>query len=151
VTQFMTTLKALPLAWLHLGGMSVEFTMLALVIVLGFVHLFIAAQVVTRERGAAWNVGARDETPPLKGRLAGRLDRAFRNFLETFAFFAAAVILTALLDRHDARTEWGAQLYFWGRVIYLPLYAAGVPGLRTLVWIASTAGILLVLSAAFWP
>jgi uncharacterized MAPEG superfamily protein len=35
------------------------------------------------------------------------------------------------------------------RVIYLPLYAFGVPMLRTIVWLASSAGILLVLSAAF--
>jgi uncharacterized MAPEG superfamily protein len=35
------------------------------------------------------------------------------------------------------------------RVVYLPLYAAGVPMLRTIIWLASTVGILLVLSAAF--
>jgi uncharacterized MAPEG superfamily protein len=60
-----------------------------------------------------------------------------------------AVFLITILNRHDARTEWGAQLYFWMRVIYLPLYAMGVPLLRTIVWLASTVGILLVLSAAF--
>ena len=35
------------------------------------------------------------------------------------------------------------------RVIYLPLYWAGVPMLRTIIWLLSTLGILLVLSAAF--
>jgi uncharacterized MAPEG superfamily protein len=149
VTQFLAVLRALPLANLHLGGMSVEFTMLALAVVLGFVHLFLASHFVTAERGVAWNTGARDETPPLQGKLAGRLDRAFANFRETFPFFAVAIVICALLDRHSPRTEWGAQLYFWGRVIYLPLYAIGVPALRTLVWLLSTLGILLVLSAAF--
>ena len=146
---FLNALAALPLANLKLGGMSVELTMLALAAVLGFVHLFLGAHFVTQERGAAWNTGARDNTPPLEGKLAGRLDRAFNNFRETFPMFAVAVLIITILDRHNARTEWGSQLYFWMRVIYLPLYAAGVPLLRTLVWIASTVGILLALSAAF--
>jgi uncharacterized MAPEG superfamily protein len=147
--KFLNTLAALPLANLKLGGMSVELTMLALACVLGFVHLFAAAHFVTQERGGAWNTGARDNTPPLQGKLAGRLDRAFNNFKETFPIFAVAVLIITLLDRHNARTEWGAQLYVWMRVVYLPLYAAGVPMLRTIIWLASTVGILLVLSAAF--
>jgi uncharacterized MAPEG superfamily protein len=146
---FLNTLAALPLANLKLGGMSVELTMLALAAVLGFVHLFLGAHFATQERGAAWNTGARDNTPPLKGKIAGRVERAFRNFRETFPIFAVAVLIITLLDRHNARTIWGAQLYFWMRVIYLPLYAFGVPMLRTIVWLASSAGILLVLSAAF--
>ena len=88
-------------------------------------------------------------TPPLEGKLAGRLDRAFNNFRETFPIFAVAVFLITVLNRHEPRTEWGAQLYFWMRVLYLPLYAFGVPLLRTIIWIASTVGILMVLSAAF--
>ncbi|HWA31729.1 MAG TPA: MAPEG family protein [Rhizomicrobium sp.] len=149
MTGFLNALAALPLANLTLGGMSVELTMLALACVLGFVHLFLGAHFVTQERGTAWNVGARDNTPPLQGKLAGRLDRAFNNFRETFPIFAVAVLIITVLDRHNARTEWGAQLYFWMRVIYLPLYAAGVPMIRTIVWLLATVGILLVLSAAF--
>ena len=151
MTNFLHTLSGLPWANLRLGGMSIEMTMLALAAVLGFVHLFVAAHFVTQEHGAVWNTGTRDHTPPLTGKLAGRLDRAFRNFRETFPIFAVAVFLVTFLNRHDARTEWGAQLYFWMRVIYLPLYAAGVPFLRTIVWLAATVGILLVLSAAFSP
>lgn len=147
--KFLGMLAALPLANLQLGGMSVELTMLALACVLGFVHLFLGAHFATQERGAAWNTGARDNTPPLKGKLAGRVERAFNNFRETFPIFAVAVLIITLLDRHNTRTIWGAQLYFWMRAIYLPLYAAGVPMLRTIIWLLSTLGILLVLSAAF--
>ena len=149
MTQFLNVLAALPLANLRLGGMSVELTMLALACILGFVHLLLGAHFVTQERGAAWNVGARDNTPPLQGKLAGRLDRAFRNFRETFPIFVAAVLLVTVLGRHSARTEWGAQLYFWMRVLYLPLYMLGVPMLRTIIWLLATVGILLVLSVAF--
>lgn len=145
----MHQLSNLPFANLQLGNMSVELTMLALAVVLGFVHLFLAAQFVTRERGFGWNTGARDETKPLTGKLAGRLDRAFANFKETFIFFAAAVLMAALLGRHNWQTVWGAQLYLAARILYLPLYAAGVPLLRTLVWIASVVGIVMVLTPLF--
>jgi uncharacterized MAPEG superfamily protein len=42
----------------------------------------------------------------------------------------------------------GAQLYFWGRVAFLPLYAIGVPFLRTIAWTAASAGIAMVLLGA---
>jgi uncharacterized MAPEG superfamily protein len=42
-------------------------------------------------------------------------------------------------------THWGALIYIVARVIYLPLYAAGVPFLRSLVWAVSFIGIILVL------
>src|ERR1700761_5760961 len=135
--KFLNTLAALPLVNLKLGGMSTEMTMLVLSVVLGFISIFLASRAVTNERGIQWNTGARDNTQPLQSKVAGRLQRAYRNFLETFPFFAVAVILITILNRHNARTEWGSQLYFWGRVIYLPLYWIGVPGLRTLIWIVS--------------
>ena len=48
---------------------------------------------------------------------------------------------------HDALTEWGSRLYFWGRLAYVALYAAGVPFLRSLVWNVATIGIVLVVIA----
>ena len=39
--------------------------------------------------------------------MAGRLDWALRNFLETFAVFAAVVLVAHTTDTHDALTEWG--------------------------------------------
>ena len=44
-------------------------------------------------------------------------------------------------------TEWGAQLYFWARVLYVPLYAVGLPLVRSLVWNVATLGIILLLLA----
>jgi uncharacterized MAPEG superfamily protein len=150
----MTSLQTIaqsPYLNLHLGGMSVEFTMLALAILLGFVQLFLAVQVVTAERGTAWNVGPRDITPPLKGKIAGRLDRAFSNFKETFPFFAVAVLMATILGRHSWTTQLGSQLYVAARILYVPLYAFGVSGLRTLVFLFSVVGIGLVIAALFTP
>jgi uncharacterized MAPEG superfamily protein len=143
--------NSLPFANLQLAGMSVEFTMLALAIVLGFVHILLAAHFITNERGLMWNMGPRDETKPLSSRLAGRLDRALANFKETFPLFAVAVLMAAALARHSSLTVWGAQLYLAGRILYLPLYAFGVPVLRTIVWAVATAGIVMVLWAVFTP
>ena len=125
--------------------MTTELTMLALSIVLGLVQITIAANASTRQRGADWNVGPRDEVlPPLSG-TAGRLDRALSNFLETFPLFAAAVLIAALAGRHNWMTEWGAVLYFAARLAYVPLYAFGVRIVRSLAWCVAMLGIILIL------
>ena len=124
--------------------MGIEIQMLVWSIVLGLVHLFAASTAVTRERGLQWNASARDgQNPPVRP-LTGRLQRAQANFMETFPFFAAAVLAVVLTQRQDGLTALAAQLYFWARVVYLPLYAAGVPYVRSLVWLASLVGIVLL-------
>ncbi len=87
--------------------------------------------------------------PPLRG-VAGRLDRALGNFVETFPLFAAVVLAAHVSDTHNALTEWGARLYFWARLAYVPLYVAGVPLLRSLVWNVATIGIVLIIVALFF-
>lgn len=121
--------------------------MLALSVVLGLVQIIASAMAATSQYGLPWNMGPRDEQkPPLEG-VAGRLQRALHNFLETFPLFAAAVLIADATNRHGPLTVWGAQLYFWGRVIYLPVYAAGVSVVRTIVWTVATMGILMLLLA----
>ena len=78
------------------------------------------------------------------------LERALRNFLETFAFFAAAVLMVQVLNKHSASSAMGAQLFFWARLAYVPAYALGIPWLRTLIWAVSLVGIIFVLRA-LWP
>jgi uncharacterized MAPEG superfamily protein len=136
---------------LQLGGMSVEMTMLSLAIVLGLFQLLIAARAGNSQRGLKWNVGARDEPPPPVSKVAGRLERAFRNFMETFPFFAAVVLICAVIGRHNWATMLGAEAYVAARVVYVLLYAAGVPGVRTLIWLVATLAIILMLVAIFWP
>nr|WP_187775817.1 MAPEG family protein [Luteimonas suaedae] len=127
--------------------MPTEIQMLAWAIVLGIVQLLLAAVAMTRQRGLKWNASARDGQPaPLTG-VAARLDRAMRNFLETFPFFAAAALAVAVTDSTSAASVLGAQLYFWARLAYVPLYAFGVPYLRSLVWAVSLWGILQLLWA----
>ena len=127
--------------------MTIELKMLALSVALGMVQIVMASHAASVQLGYRWAAGPRDEVPlPLTG-VAGRLDRALRNFLETFALFAAAVLLAQSAGRHNWMTEWGVQLYFWARVAYLALYAFGVPLIRSLVWNAATIGIIMILLA----
>ncbi len=127
--------------------MTSELTMLALSVALGFIHIVLASQTAAAQLGYRWTAGARDEPPPPLDPVVGRLDRAQRNFLETFPLFAAAVLIAHAADRHSDMTIWGAQMYFWGRVAYLPLYAFGVPLVRSLAWNIATFGVFLILLA----
>ncbi len=127
--------------------MTTELWFLALSIVLGFVHIILSSHSASFQRGYWWTASARDEPmPPLTG-VAGRLERALRNFLETFPFFAAAILMAHVAERHTWMTLWGVQLYFWGRMVYLFLYAFGVPLARSLAWNVASAGIILILVA----
>ncbi len=121
--------------------------MLALAVVLGLVQIVAASHSASLQRGYRWTASPRDEpTPPLRG-VAGRLDRALRNFLETFPLFVAVVLAAHVSETHNALTEWGARLYLWGRVAYVPLYVAGIPLVRSLVWNIATIGIMLFVVA----
>ncbi|GGF88299.1 membrane protein [Azorhizobium oxalatiphilum] len=127
--------------------MTHELALLAATIVLYLFQLMLAARLATRERGLAWNTGARDAQMPPLGPMAGRMDRAFKNLMETFPLFAAAVLIAQVSGVHNAFTIGGAHLYFWGRVLYVPLYASGLPYVRSAVWALSTCGILIILGA----
>ena len=125
--------------------MNIELQMLAWTVALGLAQIVVGATISTHLRGLGWNTSARDSAvPPLTG-VAARLDRAFRNMLETFPFFAAAALAVVATHRADAGTALGAQLYFWARVAYVGVYAAGIPYLRTAVWAVSIVGLVKVL------
>ncbi|WP_158755652.1 MAPEG family protein [Dyella sp. S184] len=129
--------------------MTTELTMLVWSAVLGLVQIALAATCSTNQRGLGWAAGARDGiAPPLTG-VTARLDRARANFLETFPFFVAVVLIAHLLQLHSGMTVLGAQLYFWARLAYVPVYAAGIPYLRTLIWAGSIVGIVLLLTVLF--
>lgn len=127
--------------------MTIELQMLGWSVVLGIVYVLVAAGFGTWQRGLLWNVGNRDGEPQPLNKYTARADRAKRNFLETFAFFAAATLAVVAMHKTGAQTVIGAQIYFWARVAYLPVYVIGIPYLRTAIWIASLWGILQMLEA----
>jgi len=127
--------------------MTTELQMLLWAMALGLVHLVATVLATIAQNGMMYAFKARDEQRPLVGTMA-RLERAFRNFLETFPFFIAAVLMAQALNHHTAMSVLGAQLYFWARLVYIPIYVSGLPVVRTLTWSVSMAGILMVMSAA---
>jgi len=132
-----------------IGG-SAETQILFCAILLGLIQLFLAVITGVHAAGLAWAAGPRDETRAHPGRIAGRLERAFENFLETFPFFAAGVLLVQILGRSTHISVLGSEIYIWARVLYVPAYVIAIPFVRTLIWTASLLGILMVL-AALWP
>ena len=87
--------------------------------------------------------GNRENLPPIQG-WAGRAQRAHRNMLESLVLFAALVLVAHAAGRSNAMTVLGAQLFFWARLAYAPIYIAGIAWLRTGVWTISIIGLALI-------
>ena len=136
---------------IHIPGLSVEMTMLGFAMALGMIQLLLAGRLNNGQRGVKWNLGPRDGVPPPVSPIAGRVERARANFMETFPFFAAAVLALTFMSRHNYWTVYGSEAYLAARVLYLPLYAFGVYGLRTLVWLIGTIGVVAMIVAMLMP
>ena len=126
--------------------MTIELTMLAWAVVLGLVHAIATGQFTTFQHGLAYGLSPRDEKKEVTG-IGGRVQRAFSNYMQTFPFFAAAVLTAHVAGRHGWLTVWGAQLYFWARLVFVPFYAAGIPVVRTIAFLVAVAGIVMILLA----
>ncbi len=124
--------------------MSIEFWCLLGAMTLGLIHLTFASFAFKRQVGNAYTMGARDGGLQPNG-IAGRLARAQSNFLETFPIFVAAVLMVHFLGRENGLSSTGALLYIAGRSAYLPLYALGIPIVRSLAWKVATLGLVLVM------
>ena len=129
--------------------MTTELTYLALTLTLALMQVFLPAGARTAEFGSKWNAGPRDETPAARKPLTGRLERAQANLFETLPIFIGAVLVAHVIGAAGALTLWGTALYFWARVVYVPLYALGVAYVRSLVWVVSLAGLVMILASLF--
>jgi uncharacterized MAPEG superfamily protein len=127
--------------------MPVEVRIAAFGAVLLFIHIFTATRFKTRQYGRKWNVGARDEALPPPNAMTGRTMRAQANFQETFPIAIVALLGVVLADRTSNLTALGGWIWLGARLIYLPLYAAGVPVVRTIVYTISIVGLGMVI----WP
>ncbi len=93
-------------------------------------------------------LSARDEPREL-GRMAGRIKRALDNSITAMVLFAPAVLLLVVQDKTDATSLLAAQVFLIARIIYLPVYALGVPAIRTLAWLAGFAATAVLYLLAF--
>lgn len=127
--------------------MAVELFVLAWSMVLLLIHIFAAAHVKTKQYGTNWNMGARDEALPPLNPVAGRLARAQANFQETLPIAIVALIGVVVAGRSSEMTMLGAHIWLGARILYLPVYALGIPKIRSLIFLVSLVGLGMVL----WP
>ncbi|WP_457417908.1 MAPEG family protein [Roseateles sp. P5_E7] len=78
--------------------------------------------------------------------LAGRAERAAANSFENLVFFAALALVAQAAGATGERVLLGAQIFLWARVVYLPVYLAGIPFVRTGVWAVSIVGLGLMVA-----
>ena len=126
--------------------MRIELYLLGATLVLALVQVLLTAHLRTRQYGIEWNAGPRDEAMPPLDPLPARMLRAQENLFETLPLFIGAVLAATVAGRLGLLTSIGAHLYFFGRLIYVPLYAIGIPYIRSLIWTVATAGLALVIA-----
>jgi uncharacterized MAPEG superfamily protein len=130
-----------------LDNIPTEIVLLGWGVVLLLVQMLLQALAAVRELGLPYALTPRDDGRQLKSVMGSRVERAFYNLLETFPAFAAVALALALTGKTGGLGATGAHLWFWARLVYVPVYAFGIPGLRTAVWTVSIVGIVLMLIA----
>jgi uncharacterized MAPEG superfamily protein len=124
--------------------MTLELKLLIWSTALALVQMLIALLAAIAQVGFLPLVGNRENLPAIEG-WAGRAQRAHRNMLESLTIFAAIVLVAQFVGKTNAVTAFGAQLFFWGRLAYAPVYVIGIPWLRTALWAVSFVGLLQIL------
>ena len=128
--------------------MTPDLRLLLWSVALTFVEVVIAVLAAIAQVGIGTLAGNRETQATLHG-FAGRAQRAHRNMLESLPLFIALVLMAQLIGRANATTLLGCQLFFWGRLAHWLIYLAGIPWLRTLAWVVSVVGMILIF-AQFW-
>jgi uncharacterized MAPEG superfamily protein len=128
--------------------MKPELVWLLWAVALTFAQMLIAVSGATLQVGLPALAGNREGLPPVTG-WAARASRAHHNMLESLVLFAALVLVAVVTDKTNATTLLGAQLFFWARLAYAGVYLAGIPWLRTGVWLISVVGLLLIFFQLF--
>lgn len=115
-----------------------ESTVLVIYAFLVIVTLLLQATGALTQLGMGYLLGSRDEGRTVSG-IAGRLERALANSITAMVLFAPAVLLIVVTDKSSNQTVLAAQAFLIARLVYLPSYAFGLVGIRSLAW---TVGLL---------
>ena len=112
-------------------------------VALTFVEVLVAVLAAQAQVGLGVLAGNRDGLAPLTG-FAGRAQRAHWNMLESLPFFIALALIAQIAGRANATTLTGCELFFWGRLAHWLIYIIGIPWLRTIAWVVSVIGLILI-------
>ena len=119
-----------------------ELICLELSIVIWIAHVLIQAGLGGGALGGPYLAGPRDQALQPKGVIYGRATRALGNYVENLGPFIAADL--GLIAMHH-EGGWGATVWIVARIVYIPLYLVGVAYARTIVWVISIVGLIMML------
>jgi uncharacterized MAPEG superfamily protein len=122
-----------------------ELTCLELSVLLWVAHVLVQAATARAEFGDAYLFTPRDTEPAAKGLACGRATRALHNYVENLGPFIAMALALIATGRHGGLGAAGATIWILARIVYLPIYLAGVIYLRTALWAISVVGLLMML------
>ena len=128
--------------------MTADLWALAAAMLLAAVQLTLSSVLTLRQLGGDWVLSARDEAREVQG-LSGRFVRAYRNLLEIFPQFLAALFLVHAADAVGPLSAIGAWVFVIGRVLYVPAYAFASPGVRPICWTIAQVGIFIIVADLF--
>ncbi|MEE4660285.1 MAG: MAPEG family protein [Halieaceae bacterium] len=117
-------------------------TLVVYMSVLTFAAIVLGGVLRNREwtpQGMRDGFSNRDKLPEATP-LGGRAQRAAANTIEGMLLFVPLALVAHMLAL-DAEVLIGAQVFFWSRVFYLPVYLAGIIYLRSLIWVVGMAGL----------
>jgi uncharacterized MAPEG superfamily protein len=97
-------------------------------------------------QGTMIGFGNRENLPEATP-LSGRAERTARNTAENFVLFAAIALVAHAAGATSPRVAAGAEIFFWSRLLYIPVYYAGIVYLRTAIWLVSVIGLGMMISA----
>ena len=97
-------------------------------------------------RGTMIALGNRDDLPEATA-FAGRAERTARNTAENFVLFAVIALVAHAAGRTGARLDTGAELFFWSRLVFIPVYYVGIIYLRTAVWTIGIVGLAMMVKS----
>jgi uncharacterized MAPEG superfamily protein len=89
-------------------------------------------------------LGPRDKPRPYTV-AGGRAARALANMQEALPVFLALALMNLIVGTAASLALTGGWIFLIARLCYLPLYLAGIPGLRTLAWGFGWVGLVILL------
>jgi len=128
--------------------MTADLWALFATLVLAAVQLSASSILTLRQLGPEWVLSPRDQTLEVTG-LSGRVVRAYRNLLESFPLFLAALFIVHAAHAAGVLTAVGAWLFVTGRAAYVPAYVFGAPGVRPACWMAAQIGVFVIWADLF--
>jgi uncharacterized MAPEG superfamily protein len=91
------------------------------------------------------NLGNRDHVRPLTV-VGERASRALANMHEALPVFLALALLNMIVDTVASIAITGATIFLIARVLYVGVYMAGVPVVRTLIWAVGWVGLGMMIA-----